>query len=71
MKAKHQMSKDLYLHYVFTDRGGDLVYDLYHIDDAKTRQDRFGRIRIAPDLMLTDSDQIVNVKKLDDMNGSD
>ena len=57
------MTKDLHLRYMFTDSIGDLVYEVYHHADAKTRNDCFGRVRLAPDLMLDGKDQVLSVSK--------
>jgi hypothetical protein len=42
------MTDDLFLLYKFTDRGGNLVYDIYKADDNKTRKNKLGETRMKP-----------------------
>ena len=66
---KPSKSKDLHLQYLFTDRGGDLVYQIYHMDDAKTRSETFGRVRLCPTALFHNTDQSVEVER-EKTNGS-
>jgi len=38
--------KDLFLRYLFTDRGGKDVYDAYHLEDHMTMKHKLGQVRI-------------------------
>lgn len=38
--------KDLFLKYIFTDRGGSKVYEVYHADDHMMMKNKLGEVRL-------------------------